>query len=188
MPPSPLEEAIHVMLRNRDYEGALVKLMQAYGTVLFRYCIEMLRDAELAADVHQTVFEQTFHELQRSGARSSFKALLYSIARHRCLDTEKGRRRWWKIVRTEDTLPDVAAMTPPLEEHLDNGRLQRALHDCLAQLPFHARDAVNLRYREEFSYDEIAAICGDSAGTLRVRVARALPLLRQCLEKKGVSP
>ena len=50
------------------------------------------------------------------------------------------------------------------------------------------REAVALRYRQGLSYAEIADGCGVSVVALRVRVARALPLLRKCLKGKGVEP
>jgi RNA polymerase sigma-70 factor (ECF subfamily) len=43
-----------------------------------------------------------------------------------------------------------------------------------------------LRFREGFSYDVIASMVAERAGTLRVRLLRALPLLKGCLEGKGI--
>jgi DNA-directed RNA polymerase specialized sigma24 family protein len=45
-----------------------------------------------------------------------------------------------------------------------------------------------LRYVQNFSYEEMAVICGEKAGTLQARVARSMPLLQKCLEAKGVTP
>jgi RNA polymerase sigma factor (sigma-70 family) len=68
------------------------------------------------------------------------------------------------------------------ERDLDRCRLARILAACLAKLAPAARDAVVLRYQQELSYDEAAAIAGDLPGTVRRRVARALPVLRRCVE------
>jgi hypothetical protein len=38
------------------------------------------------------------------------------------------------------------------------------------------------------SYDEAAAATGDRAGTLQQRVARALPVLRRCVEQQLAIP
>ena len=45
-----------------------------------------------------------------------------------------------------------------------------------------------LRYSEGMSYERIAEICREKAGTLQARVARAMPVLRKCLTGKGVEP
>ena len=85
-----------------------------------------------------------------------------------------------------------ALQEPPPEESeqadcepdraLDLGRLARILAACLGKLAPAAREAVVLRYQQELSYDEAAAIAGERPGTLQRRVARALPVLRTCME------
>ncbi|MGZ6078342.1 MAG: RNA polymerase sigma factor, partial [Myxococcaceae bacterium] len=62
-------------------------------------------------------------------------------------------------------------------------RLRRAL-DVLST---EARRAVELRYGEMLSYDEMADLCGVRPGTLQMRVTRAMPLLRRSLEAQGIS-
>jgi RNA polymerase sigma-70 factor (ECF subfamily) len=44
--------------------------------------------------------------------------------------------------------------------------------------------AVLLRYQEGFSFEEMGRICRERPGTLQQRVARALPVLRACIEKR----
>ena len=58
------------------------------------------------------------------------------------------------------------------------------LAECLQKLQPAARQAVVLRYQEELSYDEAAAVSGVRVGTLQQRVARALPVLRKCVEAR----
>jgi RNA polymerase sigma factor (sigma-70 family) len=77
--------------------------------------------------------------------------------------------------------PDLTADGDP-ERELDRSRLARILAACLAKLAPAARDAVVLRYQQELSYDEAAELAGELPGTLQRRVARALPILRRCVE------
>ena len=48
--------------------------------------------------------------------------------------------------------------------------------------------AVLLRFQQGLSYPEIARLSNEKAPALQVRVARALPVLRRCLEEKGMAP
>ena len=64
----------------------------------------------------------------------------------------------------------------------------RALDDCLAQLTPEVRAAVLMRFQQGLRYDEIARGTGERSGTLHMRVTRALPVLRRCLEGKGIEP
>ena len=64
----------------------------------------------------------------------------------------------------------------------------RVLESCLRGLAPRVRTAVLLRYQQGLSYPEIARLSNEKAPALQVRVSRALPLLRRCLEEKGVAP
>jgi DNA-directed RNA polymerase specialized sigma24 family protein len=71
---------------------------------------------------------------------------------------------------------------------LDQRRRIGALEDCLRNVSAKVRAALLSRYQHNLSYEEIAESCGDKPGTLQARVTRALPVLRRCLEGKGVEP
>jgi len=45
-----------------------------------------------------------------------------------------------------------------------------------------------LRFHDELSYEDMSRLTSDTPGALRVRLVRALPVLRRCLESKGVQP
>jgi len=168
-----------------DRRGALSILMQAYGDPIHRYCYKVLRNRALADDVHQLVFLQAFEALG-SFSGSSFRSWLYGIANHRCLDALKVSRRWFaRFILGEDP-PEEMDPTPSGEDEAVAKSTTEALSSCLGKLKPHVRIAVVLRYQEGFSYEEMSEICGERPATLQARVARALPLLRQCLEHKGI--
>ncbi|HEX8113454.1 MAG TPA: sigma-70 family RNA polymerase sigma factor, partial [Kofleriaceae bacterium] len=77
---------------------------------------------------------------------------------------------------------DLPDPRPSPGEGLDDAELQAALVTCLATLDDPARTAVLLRYQQGLTYEEMAEICGEKAGTLQARVARALRKLRDRLE------
>lgn len=185
MPRSP-EEAARESVLQGDVGAALTLLMESYGREIFRHCYQVLGDRELAADVHQTVFVQAYRDLTRFDGRSSFRTWLYSIARHRCLDAIKMRRRWrlrFFLGSAEREIDPTPSVREVLEEHAD----ARAVEGALQTLKPEVRIAVLLRYREEMSFEEMASVCGVRATTLQARVARALPKLRKALEKHGGS-
>jgi DNA-directed RNA polymerase specialized sigma24 family protein len=43
---------------------------------------------------------------------------------------------------------------------------------------------VLLRFQQGLSFEEMSAICREKPGTLQARVARALPVLRDCIEMR----
>jgi RNA polymerase sigma factor (sigma-70 family) len=78
-------------------------------------------------------------------------------------------------------LPDPAPSPPDV---LDQAQLQRALVACLRELDDKLRTVLLLRFQQGFSYEEMAVVCGEKAGTLHARVARALPDLRVRIEHR----
>jgi RNA polymerase sigma-70 factor (ECF subfamily) len=50
--------------------------------------------------------------------------------------------------------------------------------------PIATKSAGLLRFREGLGFDEMAGLSDEKPGTLQARVARALPVLRKCLERR----
>jgi RNA polymerase sigma-70 factor (ECF subfamily) len=161
--------------------------MKAYGEPLYRYCCKVLRSSTLADDVHQLVFMQAYEDMDTRTRAAAFRPWLYAIANHRCLDALKVSRRWSARFTLREELPDEADPGPSGEERMVARSLSEALEACLDKLGPHVRIAVLLRHQEGFTYEEMSRMCRERPATLQARVARALPLLRRCLEAKGAA-
>ena len=61
---------------------------------------------------------------------------------------------------------------------------RRTLERCLAQLPAHERDAIDLRIIEELAYDEVARRLNIRPAAARLRVSRALGRLRRTVPEE----
>jgi len=180
----PEQEAREALARG-DREGALAILVRAYGSALYRFCRQMVADPELAEDVHQTTFLQAFTGLESFGGQLLFKAWLFRIARHRCLDALKIARRREKRFLLFGELPETPHPGPEAAMSLDEQDRTAALRGCLGELAPHVRTAVLLHYQEGFTFEQISRISRERAPTLQARVARSLPVLRRCLEARG---
>jgi RNA polymerase sigma-70 factor (ECF subfamily) len=185
--PAAAEQGVLALLDRDDRRGALTALMRLYGDAIYRHCYGTLLDADLAADVHQTVFVEAWRDLPRFHRRSSFKTWLFAIARHRCLDALKiGRRRRARFTGDEDA-PEPVDPTRDAESDLAARSDLPPLENCLGGLRAESRTAVLLRFQEAMSYEDMGKLTGELPGSLQARVARAMPVLRKCLEAAGVS-
>jgi RNA polymerase sigma-70 factor (ECF subfamily) len=173
-------------VRRGDHHTALRILMDAYGTQLFTVCARFLADRALAEDVHQTCFVQAYQSLHRVVERESIAAWLMAIARNRCLDALKIHRRRgrWQVLHA--SLPEVRDGKETAEDEAHRSSLLERLRRALDVLSTEARRAVELRYGEMLTYDEMAELCGARPGTLQMRVTRAMPALRRSLEADGI--
>jgi RNA polymerase sigma factor (sigma-70 family) len=61
---------------------------------------------------------------------------------------------------------------------------RRMLERCLAELPAHERDAIDLRIIDELKYDEVARRLNIRPAAARLRVSRALGRLRQTVPEE----
>jgi RNA polymerase sigma-70 factor (ECF subfamily) len=188
--PAADAEAIALACLDRgDSKAALIILMKAYGDVVLSHCLRVLRERSLAEDIRQQVFLEAYRDLPRFQRRSTVRSWLLGIASHRCLDAIKARRRRdarfdsgeeEAVVLTPDGSPDPA-------DHVDQERMHRVLETCLEALSGEVRMTVLMKFQMGLSYEEMGPMVGQRAGTLQARVARALPVLRRCLESKGVT-
>lgn len=185
------DEAVLAAVDRGDLELALRMLMRAHGVAIYRFCVSRL-GPDRADDVHQTVFIEAHRDLGRFERRSTLRTWLFGIAHHRCLDHRKTHgRHEARFTPTEDPGASDPSDDPTPFEHVSRDQLRRLLEVCLEGLTDAVRTAVLLRYRDGFQYEEMARITTDGGsgqeekpGTLQQRVARALPVLRKCLERR----
>jgi RNA polymerase sigma-70 factor (ECF subfamily) len=183
--PGP-EPAVLAALERGRFEDALSLLMRAYGSAVYRYCRQMTGDDDLAQEAHQMTFVQAYEGLPRFAGRSALRTWLFGIARHRCLDLLKVTRR--RRQRFGEEIAETAAPGGTVEETLTERSRARELIRCLGRLAPRVRDTLLLRFQQGLSYPDIARLSNEKAPALQVRVARALPLLRRCLEEGGMAP
>ena len=163
--------------------GAAIRLlMQRHGKAVYRYVRSELRNHPIADDVHSRVFIEADRDLSRFSRRSLLRSWLFGIARHRVLDARKSQQLDLSKNTSLDDI-DAPVDAAPAGEMLDDARLGQALIHCLHRLADKVREAVQLRY-QGMSFEEIAEMSNEKANTVQARVTRALPVLRECIEKR----
>lgn len=170
-----------------DYGLAMELLLIQHGDHVYGYCRRFLGNATEAEDVSQTVFAQAFQDLKHLSSPHIARMWLRGIARHRCLDRLRERRRDFQIVDDND-LCAIVDRQPSLVLSDSDPRVGQALDECLDCLDERSRELLVLRFHDELTFEEISKLTHDTPGALRVRMTRALPALRRCLEGKGVQP
>ena len=141
----------------------------------------------------QRVFFEALRDFEQFRGEASRRTWLFGIASHRCLDILRAQRRRASSERIEPTeasndrqgvADHEAAERGPFEQ-LNRAQLLEALEDCLASLSPETRATVLLRFWTELTHEQLTAHLGSTAEALQMRISRAMPVLRQCLERKG---
>ena len=166
-------------------------LVRRYHRPLVSYIQIFLKDGEQAADVLQQVYLQLYVSLPTLLTSVPLKGWLFQVARNRCLDELRRRRRRAEIpfstlawtYREEDLSPIEAIPDPdPLpEEVAERIDLDYSLQKALASLPPKFRSIVHLRCFRQLTFTEIGRLLDISEPTVKTYFYRALPRLRSAL-------
>jgi RNA polymerase sigma-70 factor (ECF subfamily) len=174
---------------------AFETLFRRYQPEVYRWIVVIVRDPSLAEDL--TI--ETFWRIHRAHARfdpaRSFEAWARRIATNAALDHFKSASHTFtKNTQAWDTtdpqqnfpledLPQPAQPNPAITREIRTKTAQ-----AFRQLPPTLQVAATLALVEEQPYKEIADALGISLGAVKLRVFRALRLLRTNLKQQGIEP
>ncbi len=137
---------------------------------IVRFCEGYLGHRDDAEDAAQEVFSRA---LAAKTAPENPGAYLRKIARNHCLNVLRSRRRRRDGERMETEAPFAASLAGPLT--LLAGKECRAdVQKALAALTDEQREVLWLRYGEDLSRSEIAAILGVAESTVKSRLEEAV--------------
>lgn len=150
-------------------ETQLRNAMEAHGGTVYRLALCRMQNIADAEDVYQDVFLRLLAQEPADWDREHLKAWLIRATLNRCADLHRFRLR--RPVLPLEELPELAAER---EEYA-------ALWEAVARLPEKLRTAVHLHYAEGYACEEIAAMTGVPAATVRTRLHRARKQLKDLL-------
>lgn len=176
------------------YQVVEKKDPEAYGRLydllaerIYRFIYFKVSSSVDAEDLTADVFLKAWQYINEGKEVRNFSGLLYTIARNNVIDLYRRRSNQPEESINEillNKLSDVGTAITELEKtHEAALMIQR-----LKQLKNEYREALTLRYVDELSMSEIAAILGKSQVGTRVLVHRALNALRKIIEKENVQP
>jgi RNA polymerase sigma-70 factor (ECF subfamily) len=157
---------------------AFEALFRQFQVEVYGWIIRIVRDPSAAEDLTVETFWRIHRARGRFDPDASFGAWARRIATNLAIDHLRQTRQ-------EVALPDDLAQ-PASTDPLVWRETRRQIADALRRLPVKLRVAATLSLIEERSPKEIAEALGTSEGAIRVRVSRAVRLLRQQLRLVGV--
>lgn len=147
---------------------------------LYRHARRIVAVHEDAEDVVQETFVRAYDRIGSfRGGAGELRAWLWRIATNAALAALRRRRR-----RLFASLDEVSRELAGRMEELCGPDADRALvrfRQAVMELPLRQRLVFDLRYWEERSYDEIAAVLGGRAETHRVNYHHAVETLKKRL-------
>ncbi len=159
-------------------------LFDLYKDRVYTIALRYTGNPAVAQDVAQETFLKLFAAIAGFRGESGFESWLYRIVANACFDQKRrsGRLRPF-IEGCFDALrsPGASALDAVLQREF-SAQIQAAVN----RLPPDQRMAVILRYSQDLSYEQIAAILGCTTGTVASRLNRAHAALERRLRNKNV--
>ena len=164
---------------------ALRVLAERHTEKLLRFCTKFLGDFQAGQDVVQKTWIQVWVNRARYDAQGRFRVLIYTIARNLCRNELRRSGRGGPRITT-DIKPELDKITDDEPTQLDRLLVReqyRDLLEALSRVPELQREALLLRFDQELSYQEMAAVLGESESTLRSRVYYGIGSVRAALTR-----
>jgi RNA polymerase sigma-70 factor (ECF subfamily) len=163
---------------------AFETLFRQHQRAVYGWILRMVRNSGVAEELTVETFWRIYRAHARFEPARGFEGWARRIATHAALD-------WMRTVRTEDALrvemaPDPEA--PAAGDAAVAAEIREKTARAFERLPAKLRIAAVLALVEEQPHREVAEALGISAAAVKVRVFRALRLLRKDLERQGIRP
>ena len=160
----------------RKDRKAAARLVAAHADAVHAYARQRLAPrADLVEDVVQDVFLAALDGLAAFQGRSSLRAWLIGIARHKIEDIYRQRLRSTEALDddVDSVPPEASAQPPPIDRQIDEARMREKVRRVLSRMPERYGLMLLWRYWEKRSTREIASALGSTEKSVERTLARA---------------
>jgi RNA polymerase sigma-70 factor (ECF subfamily) len=159
---------------------AFEELVRQFQGDVYAWIVRIVRDPNIAEDLTVETLWRIYRARHQFRPDGNFAAWARRIATNLALDHLR-RKRPEQSLLAEPTGP------PPTDQILQQETRQK-IQQAFRRLPPKLQVAATLALVEQRPYDEIADALGISVGAVKLRVFRAVRILREQLNRLGLRP
>ena len=159
---------------------AFETLFRQHQRDVYGWIVRIVRDSGIAEDLTVETFWRIYRARARFRPDGNFSAWARRIATNAALDYLRAHRRETEL---PEDLPAAARPDPAIRNE-ECHKIRKAF----AQLPAKYRLVATLALIEDEPYNKIADAAGISADVVKIRVFRAVRMLRKTLSTMGIAP
>jgi RNA polymerase sigma-70 factor, ECF subfamily len=169
---------------------AYSELMKNYRDSLYFMMLKMTNNPQDADDLTIEAFGKAFRNLKQYTPDYAFSTWLFKIASNNCIDFLRKKKMNDAVSLdngdreegTDDLADIIHSPTRTPEEEIIRQQKIQALREVVEKLKPHYRRLIELRYYEEFSYEEISQQLDIPVGTIKAQLFRAREFLYHILK------
>lgn len=173
--------------------GAIVRsavtfedVVREHQDAVYGAALRILGDRDAALDAANQAFMKAYRSIRSYDPSRPIKHWLLRIAVHEAITIGRRRTRDRARQAPETEAATVADRLGTPETQTLDRESRDGIRAAVARLPEIYREVVVLRYFNELSVDEVAAVLDRSPSTVGVQLLRARRLLRKALEGPSV--
>jgi RNA polymerase sigma-70 factor (ECF subfamily) len=169
-------------------EKAFARLLNRYKDTIYFMLLKMLNNRSDAEDLTLEAFGKAFKNLHQYSPTYAFSTWLFKIASNNCIDFLRKKKGIIISLEGDSEQGEVSETMKLKSKDLDPEekliRKQKAilLHKVVRRLKPHYQTLVELRYFNEYSYEEIAKELDLPLGTVKAQLFRARQMLFKLIE------
>lgn len=174
------EDSVLIKRAIQGSEKAWLTLVKRYENRVYNHALRMSGNPDDALDILQNTFIAVFRNLESYRGEASFPTWLIRIAIFRSTDLLRKRKN---LSESFEETTDQNNQDEP-EHHLQHTRDNRRVLKMLQSLPLESRQIVELKFFQNFTFDEIAGQLGISSNTAKSRLYASLKKMRETAPKE----
>jgi len=155
---------------------------ELYLKEIYRYIFFRIYNHDEAEDLTTKVFLEAWESLTRKPQErkiENIRAWIYRIAHNKVIDYRRTRKSQVPI----ENNPDRNLLVAGLENEMDDLFLSQKLAEGIRRLPANYQQVIILRFINQLSHAEVAAIMQITESHVRVLQHRALMLMREMISE-----
>jgi RNA polymerase sigma-70 factor, ECF subfamily len=177
------DEALVARIAHGD-RHALRLLFGRHRQRVYRFALRLVGNSAAAEDIVSEVFLELWRRAASFERRAQLSTWLLAITRNKALSTLRARVDQPLDDAMAEAMPDPAITA---EESLQASERNALVRRCLERLSPAHREIIDLVYYHEKSVDEVAAIVGVPAATVKTRMFYARKRLAELVKDAGIT-
>ncbi len=161
---------------------AFNRLVLKWEKTVYNVALRLLQDREEAAEATQEIFLLAFKNIRGFHGDSKFSTWLYRIALNHCVTRAKRRPPGIHFSLDDENAPASPVRQLRISETQVEGLLraeqQRRVLAALSHLQPDQQAVIELKFFQDMTFEEIAAVLGIPLSTIKSRLYAGLEMLR----------
>jgi RNA polymerase sigma-70 factor, ECF subfamily len=158
------------------HRDSFTAIFQAYQARIYGYLRSLVSDPDVAADLAQDTFVKAYRAMVGGQTPENPSAWLYAIATNTALSALRRRRLIAWLPLRDDV--DSLQMAADDDQEARMGE-REMISQALRKIPRDDAACLLLRFQQELSYPEIAAVLGTTVPAAKMRLSRARSAFRE---------